>query len=142
MQKPRPPPPRERVVPAPTPTLCLDYCNTRYWRGLDAPTETLPDFTAWRRWLHDAQAIDGATASSLQAWHDNDPAAARRVFAEALAVREALYRLFGAATDGALAAVEANALAACLATAPSRATPVFAGSQRGWLVPMVAPTVS
>src|SRR5512138_2014352 len=135
-------PPRERVIPAPAATLCLDYCNTRYWRGTDAPTETLPDFAAWRRWLHDARAIDGATAASLQAWRDSDPAAAQGLFADALAVREALYRLFSAATDGALPAAEARQLAAWLAAAPARATAVFAGSQRGWRVPMVAPMTS
>jgi len=139
----RPPPsPRERVIPAPAPTLCLDYCNTRYWRGMDAPTETLPDFSAWRRWLHDAQAIDGATASSLQAWRDSDPAAAQRLFEDALAVRESLYRLFSAATDGAPPAAETKALTAWLEGAPPRASPVLVGIQRGWRVPMVAPSCS
>jgi len=134
--------PRERVIPAPATTLCLDYCNTRYWRGMDAPTETLQDFNAWRRWLHDAHAIDGATAASLQAWHDGDPAAAQRLFDDALAVRESLYRLFRAATDGALPAAEARQLAAWLAAAPARASAVLTGSPRGWRVPMVAPSVS
>lgn len=138
----RSPPPRDRVIAAPAPTLCLDYCNTRYWRGLDAPTETLPDFAAWRHWLHEARAIDGTTASSLQALHDSDPAAAQQLFVDALAARESMYRLFSAATDGALPAEPVRQLAVWLAAVPARATPVLLGSSRGWRVPMVAPTVS
>ena len=34
------------------PDLCLEFANTRYWRGQDVPTETLnapEDLAAWRR---------------------------------------------------------------------------------------------
>jgi predicted RNA-binding Zn ribbon-like protein len=130
------------VIAAPAPTLCLDYCNTRYWRGMDAPTETLSDFAAWRRWLHEARAIDAAAATSLQALHDSAPAAAQQLFADALAVRESMYRLFSAATVDAAPAAQARELAAWLAAAPPRETAVLAGTARGWRVPMAAPSVS
>jgi predicted RNA-binding Zn ribbon-like protein len=130
------------VIAAPAPTLCLDYCNTRYWRGMDAPTETLSDFAAWRRWLHDARAIDTAAAAGLQALHDGAPAAAQQLFADALAVRESMYHLFSAATVDATPTAPARELAAWLAAAPPPATPVLVGSPRGWGVPLVAPSKS
>jgi tetratricopeptide (TPR) repeat protein len=55
-----------------------------------------------------------------------DVAAAQRLFDDALAARESLYRLFSAATDGTLPAAEARPLAAWLAAAPARATPARA----------------
>ena len=61
------------------PDLCLDFANTRYWRGQEAPTETLnapADLAAW------AQVR-------------RKPPAAKE-FDQAIALRETLYRLFDA----------------------------------------------
>jgi hypothetical protein len=38
------------VRPMTRPDLCLDFANTRYWRGQEMPTETLnapADLAAW-----------------------------------------------------------------------------------------------
>jgi len=38
-----------RTAPAPAPSLCLDFVNTRYWRGTPQPSEQLADIDALRR---------------------------------------------------------------------------------------------
>jgi predicted RNA-binding Zn ribbon-like protein len=38
------------LIPAPAETLCLDFANTRFWRGAAAPAEGLntpPDLLGW-----------------------------------------------------------------------------------------------
>ena len=87
------------------PDLCLDFANTRYWRGQATPTETLnapADFAA------------GAKAAR--------PPAAKE-FEQVLALREALYRLFDAQAQRKPAAPrDLEALNQALARAPTRTT--------------------
>lgn len=89
----------------PKPDLCLDFANTRYWRGQDEPTETLnapQDLAAW------AKAAKAPTA---------------REFDGALALRETIYRLFDAQAQGKpVAARDLEALNQALARGPSRTT--------------------
>ncbi|CAN5858410.1 hypothetical protein BH11PSE3_BH11PSE3_47250 [soil metagenome] len=69
------------------PDLCLEFVNTRYWRGQATPTETLnaaEDLAAWA----------GGNLSK-----DARPLA-RREFDRALEVRETIYRVFDAAARG------------------------------------------
>ncbi len=42
--------PAAELAPAPPDALCIDFRNTRYWRGTEQPTETLaalPDLLDW-----------------------------------------------------------------------------------------------
>ncbi len=91
------------------PDLCLDYANTRYWRGQPVATETLnaaADLAAWA-----AATADVPAARALP----------KREFEQALHLRETLYRLFNAASDGKAPAVrDLQALNAALASAPAR----------------------
>ena len=88
--------------------LCLDYVNTRYWRGQPAPTETLhsaEDFATWA-------AANVAKGMRLPA---------RREFERALELRETIYRVFdSAAHDKPPAARDLQTLNAALAGAPAR----------------------
>ncbi len=64
------------------PDLCLDFANTRYWRGQTQPTETLnapADFAAWSK---------------------APKAPAAKEFDAALSLRETIYRLFDAHAQG------------------------------------------
>lgn len=133
--------PRERVIAAPAPSLCLDYANTRFWRGSAAPTESLTDFDALLRWLEQANVVDADTAASLHALHAADPDAAELLFGDALGAREVLYRLFSALAAGAESEAEAAQLGALLAAAPFRQQLVLSRDMAGWRVPMVAPNV-
>ncbi|MBX9942674.1 MAG: ABATE domain-containing protein [Reyranella sp.] len=94
----------------PRPDLCLDFVNTRYWRGQDAPTETLAapeDLAAW-------------TAANGGARPAKPPA--RREFERAVELRELIHRLFDAHAQGkAPASRDIEALNEALAAAPARA---------------------
>ena len=87
------------------PDLCLDYANTRYWRGHAIPTETLnaPD--------------------DLAAWAKAPKAPPPREFEQALALRESIYRLFdGQAQGRGPAPRDLETLNQALARAPARTT--------------------
>jgi predicted RNA-binding Zn ribbon-like protein len=64
------------------PDLCLEFANTRYWRGQATPTETLNAPTDLAAWLKTAKM----------------PAA--KEFDLAIGLRETLYRLFDAQAQG------------------------------------------
>ena len=91
------------------PDLCLEFVNTRYWRGQDAPTETLnapDDLAAW-------VAANGAPKGV------KSPTS--REFERAIELRETIHRLFDAeAQDKAPATRDLEALNEALAKAPAR----------------------
>lgn len=93
------------------PDLCLEFANTRYWRGQDAPTETLnapEDLAAW------TTANEGLKLARPPA---------RREFERAIEVRELIHRLFDAhAQAKAPAARDVDALNEALSEAPARTT--------------------
>jgi predicted RNA-binding Zn ribbon-like protein len=76
-------------VVSPIETLCLDFANTRYWRGRAVPTDELNDFDDLLGWC----AAKEALPEILQQPTRQQMGAA---FAEAIALREAIYRLFHA----------------------------------------------
>ena len=87
------------------PDLCLDFANTRYWRGQATATETLN------------------APSDLAAWAKAAKSPAAREFEAALALRETLYRLFNAQAEGKAAAPrDLESLNQALAHAPTRTT--------------------
>ncbi len=91
------------------PDLCLDFANTRYWRGQAAPTETLntvEDLAAW------------ASANAAKAHRPFG----RREFERALELREAIYRVFDATARGkAPSSSDLETLNVELTAAPARA---------------------
>ncbi|MBS0222986.1 MAG: CGNR zinc finger domain-containing protein [Proteobacteria bacterium] len=103
------------------PDLCLEFANTRYWRGQVAPTETLngpEDFGAW------AAANTGVkTERTLPV----------REFERGLALRETIYRLFDAQAQARPPAVRDLAvLNEALAAAPARTALKRARSGYEW----------
>ncbi len=85
------------------PDLCLDFANTRYYRGRTEPTETLN------------------APGDLATWTKAAKAPSSREFETALALRETIYRLFDANADGRTpAARDLDAFNAALASAPGR----------------------
>ena len=103
------------------PDLCLEFVNTRYWRGQAAPTETLKapeDLVAWL-------AANGGPR--------NVKPATPREFERALELRETLHRLFDAqAQDKSPAGRDLDALNAALSAAPSRTTLKRERGAYGW----------
>jgi len=87
------------------PDLCLDFANTRYWRGQAAPTETLNE------------------PADLSTWAKVPRLPSTREFDQAIALREMLYRLFDAQAQGKPAPPrDLEALNQALAHAPGRKT--------------------
>ena len=106
------------------PDLCLEFANTRYWRGQANPTETLNGPEELAAWAAGQVAKDARALS-------------RREFERALEVRETIYRVFDATTRGKLpAAADLQALNEQLAAAPARSTLKRERSGFAWDVDM------
>jgi len=105
------------------PDLCLDFANTRYWRGQAAPTETLN------------------APADLAAWAKTAKAPSAREFDTALALRETIYRLFDSNAQGKPAAPrDLETLNRALAEAPGRTALKRGREGYDWAVDMKAGT--
>ena len=105
------------------PDLCLEFVNTRYWRGQAVPTETLNAPEDLSSWL----AANGGPKAAR-------PATARE-FGRAIELRETLHRLFDAqAQQKPAAGRDLDALNAALAAAPARTTLKRDRNGFGWEV--------
>lgn len=76
--------------------LCLDFANTRYWRGTAQPTEQLAGIDELLGWCAEKAGPPEAERETLARWAHSESAAAALLFAEALGLRETIYRLFHA----------------------------------------------
>jgi predicted RNA-binding Zn ribbon-like protein len=92
------------------PDLCLEFVNTRYWRGQETPTET----------LNSAEDLSAWTAANVA--KEARPLA-RREFERAVEARETIWRVFDATARGKTpAATDLEALNGLLAASPARTT--------------------
>ena len=86
------------LIPAPPETLSIDFANTLYWRGADAPTETFGTLDDLFAWCREQARVPAGLADACRAEEkekEDEPA----TLARALALREALYRLFHAQAE-------------------------------------------
>ncbi len=103
------------------PDLCLEFVNTRYWRGQAAPTETLTAPEELAAWV---VANGGPKAPKVST---------AKEFDRAIELRESLHRLFDAhAQEKAPAARDLEALNAALTAAPARTTLKRERGGYGW----------
>jgi predicted RNA-binding Zn ribbon-like protein len=124
------------TIPAPASTLCLDYVNTLYWRGSDPKTETLTDAQALAGWLGKDGGLPAERAQAFSAFLADSPAKAKQVFGQAMALREALHRLFAArASNAAVADRDIALLNQALEEAPARDKLERTKDSLGWKVP-------
>ena len=101
------------AIPAPDADLCFAFTNTRYWRGTPTPTEELRGADDLLRWAALAERLPPALLERF--------AAAPDLLADALALRETIYRCFAAiAHGGEPAAGDLDVLNRALADAPER----------------------
>jgi predicted RNA-binding Zn ribbon-like protein len=104
----------------PEAAVCLDFANT-VGGSRERPRETLHSYADLVAWSWSAGLILPAEADRLLAAAAADPAAAAAVYARAIALREAIYRLFSAVAAGrSPAAADLAQLNAALATALGR----------------------
>jgi predicted RNA-binding Zn ribbon-like protein len=113
-------------IPASREDLAIDFANTLFWRGSEAPSEGLADFPALIDWL----ARAGVPWEILATAPDGR---AVTVFAEAIGLREAIYRIFSDIAEGrALAEADLATLNGALAEAPPRTRLVHEASGYAW----------
>jgi predicted RNA-binding Zn ribbon-like protein len=109
------------LIPAYSPDLCVDFANTRYWRGSDAPTETLSKPDELLRWCEQQHVAGEAGVVAVRRWWQEHPLAAETTLREALALRETIYRLlFNAAEQRASDAGDLARFSHTLSNAPPR----------------------
>jgi predicted RNA-binding Zn ribbon-like protein len=103
--------------PPPSPTfdllggrLCLDFANTVGGNRLRAPEERLRRYADLVSWAEQVAVVDREGAKALLERAERNPGEAERVLAEALALREALFRLYVVLAEGEPAQAEDLAL--------------------------------
>lgn len=123
------------LMPPSRTDLCLDYANTRSWRGREQPFERLHGMADLLAWLA-RQSPDGlGPASQAERWSRQHPEAANTLFDEALALREALYRLLAAIAEAKPPAEQDFAsFTAALAGAPQRSLLVRLDEGYAWKI--------
>lgn len=125
-------------IAAPPDDLCLRFANTRYWRGSAEPTEDLRQPADLLNWVEAEAGLPPAAVRQIGAvWQKAGNAEA--AFAEALRVRETLFRLFaGLAAGRPSSAADIAELNRELEQTPQRSRIVLT-TPPGWLVPPLAP---
>jgi predicted RNA-binding Zn ribbon-like protein len=76
--------------------LCLDFANTVGDRGTTQPSEHFGSYGDFIAWAEQAGATTARAARRLRRAAATRPAEARQVLADAIRLREALYRVFAA----------------------------------------------
>jgi predicted RNA-binding Zn ribbon-like protein len=120
--------------------LCLGFIDTRYWRGMAVPTEQLQVPADLLAWCEATDLWPPAALRRIQAHWQAHPAQAAAALAEALALRETLFRIFAATAMGAApGTADLAAFNAALAAAPGRASLRLSAEGFAWEVPGAVP---
>src|SRR5829696_3934192 len=83
--------------------LCLNFANTVDPRQGDHRREFLTGYPDLVAWSVRVGVLDAPTGGELTRAAERDPAAAQKVYTDAVTLREALYRVFSAVAAGAAA---------------------------------------
>lgn len=74
--------------------LCLDFANTLRWHASEHPRETLKSYTDLVAWARIEKVLSDHEAEQLLNQAVGQPAIANQVYKRAIALREAIYRIF------------------------------------------------
>jgi predicted RNA-binding Zn ribbon-like protein len=85
-----------RVLRRGAESLCLDFVNTVAWRLTDAPEERLASPAALLDWCIGADLIESSRSAKLRELCAERPGPGTTTFRRAVALREAIYRIFRA----------------------------------------------
>jgi predicted RNA-binding Zn ribbon-like protein len=88
------------LVPAFPDDLCLGFANTRYYRGSDAPTESLKEFGDIVAWCRSSGTLPKVRDKALQRWEREHPQDGAAAFRAAIELREAIYAIFRSLAAG------------------------------------------
>jgi predicted RNA-binding Zn ribbon-like protein len=120
--------------------LCLAYANTLSWRGSAAPAERLLAFDDLLGWLEGTAHVAATATAEVRAWARAHPKKALAVFADAIAIREALFGIFAAFAGGeAVRDQDFAVLKKGLAEAPARSQLAREGSGYAWRIEEMRP---
>ena len=123
------------LIPAPKDDLCLAFANTLSWRGSPAPRESLGDIDDLLGWLANTAKIPPQAIEAAGNRLRRHPYDAAALFADAVALREAIYRMFSAlAASEPVGERELALLNRALAEAPDRETLARAKGGYAWAV--------
>ena len=121
------------LIPAPQDDLCLAFANTLSWRGSPAPRESLGDIDDLLGWLANTAKIPPQAIEAAGNRLRRHPYDAAALFADAVALREAIYRMFSAlAASEPVGERELALLNRALAEAPDRETLARAKGGYAW----------
>jgi predicted RNA-binding Zn ribbon-like protein len=130
------------LVPALAADLCLGYANTLSWRGSDPPSETLNGLGDLLAWLDRSAGTGPRTTQEIASWARRHEKQAAKLFAQAIALREALFRIFRALAAGEpLRDQDFAALGDALARAPARRQLARTETGYGWLLDPPKPAI-
>ncbi len=123
--------------------LCLDFANTLYWRGSTPPSETLNSLEDLLAWCTSAKVQDGLALDRISRWWRAHPRQGAQAFAEAIGLREVIYRLFSAtAMSGEPEPDDLGRLNGALAAVPERINLKRRGDGYAWQFHQPAPSVA
>jgi predicted RNA-binding Zn ribbon-like protein len=123
------------LISAPRPDLCLAYVNTRFWRGREPSTETLHDLAGLTHWLAQSTFAGAKDVATLQEWSRMSATEAAALFAQAMGLREAMFRSFAAVAAGeTVREADFALLQEALAQAPARRTLVRSDDGYAWCI--------
>ena len=115
--------------------VCLGFANTLTWRGSAAPVETLGDFAGLLAWAETHAALPAKMAERLRDWARGRPAKSAEAFAEAIVLREAIYRIARALACGELGReADFAVLSRALSEAPGRRQLARSGAGYAWQI--------
>jgi predicted RNA-binding Zn ribbon-like protein len=90
--------------------LCLEFANTVRWHASAAPAETLHSYADLLSWAQQNGPLPARDIERLAQLAGSEPARAADVYERAVALREAIYRIFVAHARGGAADAEDLAL--------------------------------
>ncbi|WP_257127030.1 ABATE domain-containing protein [Burkholderia sp. ABCPW 11] len=123
------------LIPAPPETLSLDFANTLYWRGSDPPTETFGTLDDLLAWCREQAGVPAGLADACRVPDEEKKGDEPTMLARALALREALYRLFHAqAEQREPRDADLALLGGFLAEASPRVAPVRVDGRYAWRI--------
>jgi predicted RNA-binding Zn ribbon-like protein len=91
--------PGQLIEPAEIRWVCVDFANTVEWRGGSNPVEKMPDYDRFLQWGVKSTALSEAGADSLRREAAAHPSKAEAAFTDAIALREAIYRVLFAVAN-------------------------------------------
>jgi predicted RNA-binding Zn ribbon-like protein len=125
---------RGTVIAKPRVGLCLDFANTLAGRG-SVRAESLHNFGDLIGWCLGGSLLPEGEATELLSWSCGNPEQAGSVFADAIALREAIYGIFGHVASGREAEqADLDLLNRVLTEAPGRSLVARSVVGFGWQV--------